>query len=107
MKCLSLPPFEIHLKIRNQNGSAATDKHRRLRQKYAGRLKHEKNGLVEPTQSLWNSPILLVKMANGSYSICIDFRKVNQVTSSQYQPLVSVEEVVDVLGKKKPRIFQP
>ena len=37
--------------------------------------------------------------------MCIDFRKVNQVTAPQYQPLVSVAEVVDVFGAKRPRIF--
>ena len=65
----------------------------------------KKNGLVEPTQSLWNSPILLVKKANVSYRMCIDLRKVNQVTSPQCQPLVSVAEVVDVFEEKRPRIF--
>ena len=37
--------------------------------------------------------------------MCIDLRKVNQVTFPQYQPHVSVTEVVDVFGEKKPRIF--
>ena len=37
--------------------------------------------------------------------MCIDFRKEIQVTSPQYQPLVSVAEVVDVFGEKIPRIF--
>ena len=46
-----------------------------------------------------------MKKANGSYRMCIDFRKVNQVTSPQHHPLVSVAEVVDVFGEKKPRIF--
>ena len=35
----------------------------------------------------------------------IDFRKVNQVTSPQYQPLLSVADIVDVVGEKRPRIF--
>ena len=43
--------------------------------------------------------------ANGSYRMCIDFRKVNQVIFPQYQALVSVTEVVDVFGERKPRIF--
>ena len=66
-----------------------------------------KNGLVEPTQSLWNSLIVLVKKPNGSFRKCIDFRKVNKVTFPQYQPLVSVAEVVDVFGENKPKKFQP
>ena len=104
VECSSLPPFEIHIKD-----------HRPLRQRcYTPEAKAEtrrqidaleKNGLVEPTQSLWNSPILLVRKANGSYRMCIDFRKVNQVTFPQYQPLVSVTEVVDAFGERKPKNF--
>ena len=37
--------------------------------------------------------------------MCIDFRKLNQVTFPQYQPLVSVTEVVDVFGERKPKNF--
>ena len=37
--------------------------------------------------------------------MCIDFRKLNQVTFPQYHPLVSVTEVVDAFGERKPRIF--
>ena len=43
--------------------------------------------------------------ANGSYRMCIYFRKVNQGTFPQYQSLVSVTEVVDVFGERKSRIF--
>ena len=106
VECSSLPPFEIHLRdqkpIRQRSYRQTSGAQAEIRLQVEA-LK--KNDLVEPTQSLWNSPILLVKKANGSYKMCIDFRKVNQVTSKQYQPLVSVAEVVYVFGEKKSRIF--
>ena len=57
------------------------------------------NKLVDPTQSLFNSPIILVKTSNEYFRMCIDFRKVNQATFPQFQPLVSINELVDVFGE--------
>lgn len=36
-----------------------------------------KMGVVEPTKSRYNSPILLVKKKDGKIRFCIDFRKIN------------------------------
>ena len=108
VKCSSLPPFEIHLRDQKpirQCSYRQTPEAKAEIQRQVEAL-NKKNVLVEPTQSLWDSPILLVKKANGSYRMCIDFRKVNQVTSPQYQPLVLVAEVVDVFGEKRLRIFR-
>ena len=63
------------------------------------------NKLLEPTQSLWCLPIILVRKENGSFRMCIGFRKVNQATFVQYQTLVSKGEVVDVFGEKRPNNF--
>ena len=105
-ECSLLPPFEIHIKnqrpLRQRCCRQTPEAEAEIRRQIDA-LK--KNGLVEPTQSLWNSPILLVRKANGSYRMCIDFKKLNEVTFPQYQPLVSVTEVIDVFGEKKPKIF--
>ena len=106
VECSSLPPFEIHIKDQRplrQRCYRQTPEAKAEIRRQIDALK--KNGLVEPTQSLWNSPILLVRKANGSYRMCTDFRKVNQVTFPQYQSLVSVTEVVDFFGERKPKIF--
>ena len=106
VECSSLPPFEIHLRDQKpikQRSYIQTPEAKAEIRRQVEALKE--NDLVEPTQSLWNSPILLVKKVNGSHRMCIDFRKVNQVTSPQYQSLAAVAEVVDVLGEKRPRIF--
>lgn len=36
--------------------------------------------VVEPSQSPWSSPVLLVKKANNEYRFCFDSRKLNSVT---------------------------
>ena len=62
VECSSFPPFEIHLTdqkpMRHCSYRQTPETKAEIRRQVEA-LK--KNGLVEPTQSLWNSPILLVK----------------------------------------------
>ena len=70
VECSSLPPFEIHIKdqrpLRQRCYKQTPEAKAEIRRQIDA-LK--KNGLVEPTQSLWKSPILLVRKVNGSYRI--------------------------------------
>ena len=38
------------------------------------------NGRVEDSQSPWSSPVVLVRRHDGSYRMCIDYRKLNLCT---------------------------
>ena len=44
------------------------------------------NGIIEPSNSDWSSPIVMVKR-NGEYRFCLDFRKVNEVSKKDAYPL--------------------
>ena len=37
-------------------------------------------GVIDPSDSPWSSPIVLVKKKDGTYRFCVDFRKLNGVT---------------------------
>ena len=58
-----------------------------------------KNGIVEPSQSEWSSPCILVPKADGSYRFCTDFRKVNAVSKSDSFPLPRIEDCIDSIGQ--------
>lgn len=56
------------------------------------------NGLAEPSCSEWASPCLLVPKADGTFRMCTDYRKVNQVTRSDSYPLPRMDDLLDDLG---------
>lgn len=56
-----------------------------------------KNDIVEPSDSGWASPILLVKKKDGNYRFCVDYRKLNSVTMPDSYPLPYISNVLDKL----------
>jgi hypothetical protein len=58
--------------------------------------------IIQPSQSPWNFPFLIVpkKMdASGrrKYRICVDFRKLNDVTVGDSYPLPNIQDSLDKL----------
>jgi hypothetical protein len=60
-----------------------------------------KNDLIEPSESPWSSPVLLIPKPDKSYRLCIDFRFINNLTKSDSHPIPRVEDCIDKMGKAK------
>jgi hypothetical protein len=58
-------------------------------------------GLIEPSESPWSSPCILVPKKDGGWRFCTDFRKVNTLTASDSFPLPRIEDCVDSIGQAK------
>ena len=58
-------------------------------------------GRIEPSNSPWSSPIVLAKKHDGSYRLCIDYRKLNSVTVKDAQPLPRSDDILESLGGAK------
>ena len=58
-------------------------------------------GVIEPSNSPWNSPICLVTKPDGSCRFCIDLRALNAVTKLDAYPLPRADETLDRLAGSK------
>ena len=55
-------------------------------------------GVIEPSDSPWASPIVPVKKKDGTIRLCIDYRKLNSVTSDDTYQMPRVDELIENLG---------
>ena len=49
-------------------------------------------GVIEPSESAYSSPLLLVKKADGSFRPCVDFRMLNRVTIFDAEPMSNLNK---------------
>lgn len=57
--------------------------------------------VVEPCESPWSSPVLLVPKKNGELRFCLDSRKLNAVTKKDAYNLPYISEILDNLRDAK------
>ena len=55
-------------------------------------------GIIEPSNSPWCSPIVMVTKKDGSIRFCCDFRKLNEATIKDCQPLPRIDDTLDALS---------
>jgi len=63
------------------------------------------SGIIEPSDSPWGSPVVLVRKKNNTHRLCIDLRRVNSVTKASFFPLPLLEDVLHTVSENNPSIF--
>ena len=58
-------------------------------------------GVIEPSDSAWSSPVVLVAQEGRAGRFCVDFRRVNVVTKGDAFPLPRLEDCIDQVGQKR------
>ena len=59
------------------------------------------NDFIEPSQSNYSSPCILVPKSNGTYRMCTNYRKVNSVTKTDSFPIPRIDDCIDKVGNSK------
>ena len=58
-------------------------------------------GVTEPSQSDWESPIVPIRKKEGSIRLCVDYRKLNTQSRTDAYPMPRIEDILDQVGKAK------
>lgn len=54
-------------------------------------------GVVQPSESPWASPVVLVRKKDDSWRFCVDYRRLNKITKKDVYPLPRIDDTLDCL----------
>jgi len=58
-------------------------------------------GVIQHSQILWASPIVLVAKRDGTMRFCVDYRHLNSATKMDAFPMPRIDDPIDILGQSK------
>ena len=58
-----------------------------------------KMGVIQPSTSAWTSPTVCVPKKDGTLRLCVDYRRLNSVTSDDVYPLPRVEDLIETVSR--------
>ena len=105
----SKKPKQTHLvnhQIFTEDALPVKSKYRRIPVAWEKEVENQvqemlKNGIIRPSSSPWNSPIILVKKKDNSMRFVCDFRGLNNVTKKDTYPLPHIRDINDKMEGAK------
>ncbi len=56
------------------------------------------NSIIEPSDSPWAAPMVMVRKKTGGWRPCVDFRRLNAVTRKDSYPLPRIDDALDYVA---------
>ena len=66
-----------------------------------GMREMEASRVIQPSNSEWAFPIVMVKKKDGSLCFCVDYCRLKSVVTTNAYPMPRVDELIDCLGNAK------
>ena len=61
----------------------------------------EKEGFIEKSDSPWSAQTVLVKKKDGTWRMCVDYRRLNDKTVKDAYPIPRIDDNLDALSGAK------
>ncbi len=58
----------------------------------------ERQGIIERYDSCWSSPLVPVRKSDGGIRLCVDYRKVNEITKKEPYYIPGLDEMMEMVG---------
>ena len=58
-------------------------------------------GVMQPSNSSWASPVVMVRKRDRTHRFCVDYRELNSVTKANAFPLPRIDDHLDQLGEAR------
>jgi len=105
-----IPPLEIEVDLskwqtKANRGAPRPQSHENEQEILAQINAFLKLNVIKPAQVSEYSQVLLVPKANNSKRMCIDYRRLNDCTISRGWPIPHIIQMLNRVGRKKPKLF--
>lgn len=58
----------------------------------------QSSGVIQPSNSPWSSPVVMVRKKDGTQRFCVEYHELNSLTRPDSFPLPRIDDLLDQLG---------
>lgn len=59
------------------------------------------DGVINPAQSEWSLPVVMIRKSDGKYRMCQDYRRLNEIKIEDVYPIIQIDSILSKLRNAK------